>query len=87
MGKFHSKLPELLDRAAFKAGRRITQKELAERSKVREATISKLMQPDVEMVRLDANVMSALVGFFNGYFPCRVEDLYHFERDDTANVG
>lgn len=81
MGKFISRLPELLDRAEFKAGRPITQRELATRTGLRESTISKFMQPGAELIRLDANVAAALVNFFNQYFVCRVEDLYYFEND------
>ena len=84
---WRSKLPSLVAQRMENERRRITQREIADRTDLRLATISVWMRWG-EFKRLDAVVVSKLMK----YFDCQESDLYEWiaEDDDlgkrTANA-
>lgn len=81
MGKWYSKMPKLVDTVERYTKKRPTQVEISEATGIRQPTISEWMQQGAEFKRLDGKVVSALLNYFNQFFPCRLDDLVDFDND------
>jgi DNA-binding Xre family transcriptional regulator len=75
-----SRLKYLITDLETKIGKRIQQKEIAEKTGLREATISRWMSPE-PFTRIDVEVAGALCNFLD----CEIGDLLYIDRTAQAS--